>query len=171
MHKSSTHLSTQLSVQPHFCPIFRPPKQHEMGTFGQHFFYLKLHPFNGSFNTRLKAPVRSMRCHHCHPHTAPFSPVRPSMATCTQPLPCTHTINAPLHPAGGRCKPVVARSALFPAHCITQTKRAARLPFLAVTPSGSMPSQLSSVRNLRPSSKATISVCRLKQIKAALNHD
>lgn len=123
MHKSSTHLSTQLSVQPHFCPIFRPRKWNEKGTFGQPFFGLQLHPFNGSFNTRLKAPVRSMSCHHCHPHTAPFSPVLPSMATCTQPLPCAHIINAPLHPAGGRCKPVVARSALFPAHCITQTKR------------------------------------------------
>lgn len=115
MHKSSTHLSTQLSVQPHFCPIFRPRKTYEMCTFGRSFFGLQLHPFNGSFNTRLKAPVRSMSCHHCHPLTAPFSPVLPSMATCTPPLPCAHIINAPLHPAGGRCKPVVARSALFPA--------------------------------------------------------
>lgn len=166
MHKSSTHLSTQLSVQPHFCPIFRPLKQHEMCTFGQHFFYLQLHLFNGAFNTRLKAPVRSMGCHHCHPHTAPFSPVRPSMATCTPPLPCAHAINAQeaaLSPLSRVLRPFL--------HCITQTKRAARLPFLAVTPSGSMPSQLSSVRDMRPSSKATISVCRLKQIKAALNHD
>ena len=123
MHKSSTHLSTQLSVQPHFCPIFRPLKQHEMGTLGQHFFDLQLHPFNGSFNTRLKAPVRSMSCHHCHPHTAPFSPVLPSMATCTPPLPCAHTINALLHPSGDRCKPVVARSAHFHAHCISQIKK------------------------------------------------
>ena len=123
MHKSSTHLSTQLSVQPHFCPIFRPLKQHEMCTFGQHFFYLQLHPFNGSFNTRLKAPVRSMGCHHCHPHTAPFSPVRPSMATCTPPLPCAHTINAPLHPAGGRFKPVVTRSAPFHAQLYFSNKK------------------------------------------------
>ena len=76
------------------------------GHFWAAFFYLQLHPFNGSFNTRLKAPVRSMRCHHCHPHTAPFSPVRPSMATCTQPLPCAHTINAPLHPQEAAVSPL-----------------------------------------------------------------
>ena len=110
---------------PHFSTSKTERKRHFWAP-----FFMRLHiTFNGSFNTRLKAPVRSMKCHHCHPQTAPFIPVLHSMATCTPPLPCAHTINAPLHPAGGRCKPVVARSALFPVPFTTQTKRATRLPF------------------------------------------
>lgn len=71
MHELSTHLSPQLSPQPHFLPFFRPRKQNEKGTFGQHFFCLQLRPFNGSFNTPLNA---CPAWHHVAHERPPYTP-------------------------------------------------------------------------------------------------
>lgn len=130
LHKSSTHLSAQLSVQPHFYPNFRPQKSNEMCPFGRPFFGLQPCPFNASFitpvNTRLPpvamSPMGAQPCPaatrqepQMHPPSRPFVVVRYMVAA--QPSGQAAT---------GRYKPAVARFTPRPAHCPHHTKRAAR---------------------------------------------
>ena len=82
MHKKSTHLSTQLSTQPHFCPFLPPRKTYEMGTSGQHFFSLHHPPFNTSFNTPFNASFTPCLV---APWLPPLHPPAPSISTFTPP--------------------------------------------------------------------------------------
>lgn len=82
MHKKSTHLSTQLSTQPHFCPFLPPRKTYEMGTSGQHFFNLHHPPFNTSFNTPFNASFTPCLV---APWLPPLRPPAPTISTFTPP--------------------------------------------------------------------------------------
>lgn len=141
MRKSSTHLSAQLSVQAHFYPFFRPSKQSEKGTFGHPFLSLQQLPFNGSFNTPFNA---RLPCHHVAHERPPYTPSHTLEPPKYAYFPAhTHMATARPTPAPRR-KPHKASCRLashpFPAVLPPTKEKPPGVPFLAVMPSGSMPS-------------------------------
>lgn len=127
MHKKSTHLSTQLSTQPHFCPFLPPRKTYEMGTSGQHFFNLHHPPLNTSFNTPFNASFTPCLV---APWLPPLHPPAPSISTFTPPH-RRHWQNDVANPTHRtRRKPIKARYSAFYTLSLpslhTAQKRAAR---------------------------------------------
>lgn len=176
MHELSTQLSPQLSPQPHFCPFFATPKSNEMGTFGQPFFSLQHHPFNTSFNAPFNASFSPcLVAHERHPFN-PSEPPNPLPAA-----PYTHHVAdvskmmQPTTRTAHARKPQKARHSafytLFPPSLRPQQKEPPGAPFLAVMPSGSVPSMppASGVPSSQPNT--TNLPCILNQIKPRLNSD
>ena len=127
MHELSTHLSPQLSPQPHFCPFFATPKTNEMGTSGQHFFNLHHPPFNTSFNTPFNASFTPCLV---APWLPPLHPPAPTISTFTPPhfQRWQNDVANPTHRARHKAHKSPLQRILYPLPSVPthSTKRAAR---------------------------------------------
>ena len=178
LREKSTHLSTQLSAQlsaqPHFLPFSRPKKQNEKGTFGRPFSTSSFTHLTGHLTPALTPTMSPMSCHHCCRPAASMPPARARRPTEMPPFSWPRANDSqPTRPGHPTAPQKAAESPLcrvlrhfHPTHTHTQ-KKPPGVPFLAVMPSGFVPSIPLQFKSQTP----PYSNCRLNQIKPELNLD